>query len=117
VNSSALTNNPDYPSGHTIFSWTAGSVLAEVVPDRAAQIMVRARAFGENRVVCGLHSPSAVEGGRVIATALVAALHASAAFRADLEAVRTEVAALRASSPAVPASCTTEAAVVAVTPY
>jgi acid phosphatase (class A) len=117
VNSSSLVSNPDYPSGHTIFSWTVGSILAEVEPDRAADIMIRARAYGENRVVCGLHNASAVEGGRIIGTALVAALHASATFRADLDAVRTEIATVRASAPAMPASCTAEAAMAGVTPY
>jgi acid phosphatase (class A) len=118
VNTASVANSPDYPSGHTIFGWTVGSILAELEPDRAADIMVRARAFGESRVVCGLHNASAVEGGRIIASAMVAALHGSPAFRADLEGVRTEIAALRAGAPVKPpVSCAAEAATVANSPY
>jgi acid phosphatase (class A) len=117
VNSVPLANNSDYPSGHTVLGWTVGSILAEVEPDRAADILVRARAFGENRVVCGVHTASAVEGGRMIAAALVAALHGSASFRSDLEAVRTESAVARESAPAAPASCAAEAATLSKTPY
>jgi acid phosphatase (class A) len=118
VSPATVENSADYPSGHAIFSWTVGSILAELEPDRATGIMVRARAFGESRVVCGLHNASAVEGGRIIATAMVAALHGSATFRADLETVRTELAALRAAaSTKPPASCATEAAALAANPY
>ncbi len=117
VNRASVDSSPDYPSGHTIFGWTVGSILAEIEPDRATDILVRARAYGESRVVCGVHNASAVEGGRIIAAALVDALHGSAAFRDDLKAVRTEIAALRAAAPAVPASCAAEAAVLATSPY
>ena len=48
-------------------------ILAELEPDRASDILVRARAYGESRVVCGVHNASAVEGGRIIAAAMVAA--------------------------------------------
>src|SRR4051812_29279687 len=36
----------DYPSGHVTFSWTLGLILAELAPDRATDVLVRARAFG-----------------------------------------------------------------------
>jgi acid phosphatase (class A) len=117
VNRASVANSPDYPSGHTIFGWAVGSILAELEPDHASDILVRARAYGESRVVCGLHNASAVEGGRIIAAAMVAALHGSAAFRTDLEAVRTEIAALRAGSPTVPASCAAQAATLSKAPY
>lgn len=100
----------DYPSGHVTFSWSEALVLAELAPDRATQILVRARAFGESRLVCGVHNMSAVEAGRTNGSALVAALHGSAEFRADLEAARKEIAAVRASGPAPdPAQCAKEA--------
>jgi acid phosphatase (class A) len=117
VNAASLANNPDYPSGHTIFGWTTGLILAELEPDRAADIMVRARGYGENRVVCGLHNASAVEAGQIIAAALVAALHGSAAFRGDLEAARTEIVGLRAGVPTAAPSCEAEAAALATSPY
>ena len=85
-----------YPSGHTHVGWAFGLVLAELAPDLATPIFQRARVFGESRVVCGVHTVSDIEGGRVNASMTVAALHANAEFKADLEAARLELAALRA---------------------
>jgi acid phosphatase (class A) len=109
--SGAIKDSYDYPSGHVTFSWSEGLILAELAPDRATDILVRARAFGESRMVCGVHNMSAVEAGRTNAAALVAALHGSAEFRSDLEAARQEVAAARKAGPAPdPAQCAKEAA-------
>jgi acid phosphatase (class A) len=114
----SLAASPDYPSGHNTWSWAVGLIFAELAPDRAAPILTRARAFGENRLVCGVHSLSAVESGRDNGAILVAALHGSPAFRADMEAARAEVAAARAQGPAPdPASCAREAAMMAKSPY
>jgi acid phosphatase (class A) len=99
ANTTNLANNSDYPSAHTVYGWSWGLVLAELVPGRATDIMIRARAFGESRVVCGLHNASAIEAGRMIAGSVAAALHGNAAFRSDLEAARTEIAGLRAAEP------------------
>ena len=112
----ALENSPDYPSSHSTLGWTTGLILAELVPDRATEILSRARAYGESRIVCGVHNNSAVEVGRVIAGAVVAALHGSAAFRRDLEAARAEVARLRPAQ-GRSAECSAELAAVAVSPY
>ena len=95
----ALAASYSYPSGHSTYGWAAGLVLAEIEPDRATQILARARAFGESRVVCGVHYVSDVEAGRTNGAALVAALHAKLEFRADLDAARRELAALRATAP------------------
>jgi acid phosphatase (class A) len=114
----ALAASPDYPSGHATWGWSAGLVMAELAPDRASDILVRARAFGDSRVVCGVHTMSAVEAGRLNATAVVAALHGSPEFRSDLDAARREVAAARRAGPAPdPAACAQEAALTAKTPY
>ena len=100
----------DYPSGHNTFSWAVGLILAELVPDRATDILVRARAFGESRLVCGVHNMSAVETGRTNGSILVAALHSSPEFRADLDTARQEIAAARKAGPAPdPAACAKEA--------
>ena len=100
----------DYPSGHNTYSWAVGLVLAELVPDRATEILVRARAYGESRLICGVHNMSAVEAGRTNGSILVAGLHGSAEFRSDLDAARTELAAARKAGPAPsPAACAKEA--------
>jgi acid phosphatase (class A) len=109
----------DYPSGHASWGWIMGLVLAELAPDRATAILQRARAYGESRVVCGVHNASAIEAGRTMASAVLAAQHGSAAFRADLEAARQELAAIRAPAEAGPdpAACQAESALTARTPY
>jgi acid phosphatase (class A) len=115
--SADLTRNPDYPSGHATWGWTIGLLLAELAPDRATPILSRARAFGESRVVCGVHNASAVEAGQMNAAALVAALHGEAAFRADLDGARAEMTALRGGPEPEPRACALEAALTAHRPW
>jgi acid phosphatase (class A) len=88
-----LAKSYDYPSGHTTRGWTEGLILAELLPDRATPILSRARAYGESRLVCRVHNMSAVEAGRIGATATMDAVRATAAYQADLAAARTELAA------------------------
>lgn len=110
--------SPDYPSGHVTYGWTVGLILAELAPDRATEILIRARAYGESRMICGVHTMSAVESGRTNASALVAGLHGSAAFRSDLEGVRAELNQARAAGPApAPAACAAEAELTKGSPY
>lgn len=114
----SLAKSPDYPSGHTTLSWTVGMVLAEMEPERATEILTRARAYGESRIVCGVHTLSAVEAGRTAGASTVAALHGSPEFRADLEAARAELAALRASAPKPETDvCLVENTLVSKSPY
>lgn len=116
--SASLAASPDYPSGHATWGWTVGLILAELLPDRSTEILSRARAFGESRLVCGVHNMSAVESGRTNGSILVAGLHGSPAFRADMEAARKELEALRktAAKPD-PAKCAAEAELIAKSPY
>ena len=116
--SDALAKSPDYPSGHNAWGWTIGLLMAEAAPDRATEVLSRARAFGEGRLVCGVHNLSSVEAGRLNGSIVVAALHGQEAFRKDFEAVRKEVAAARKAGPAPdPAACAKEAEIVAKSPY
>jgi acid phosphatase (class A) len=108
--SGPIKDSFDYPSGHNTYSWAVGLILAELVPERATEILVRARAFGESRLICGVHNMSAVEAGRANGSILVAALHSSPEFRADMDAARQELAAARKTGPAPdPAACAKEA--------
>jgi acid phosphatase (class A) len=90
-----------YPSGHATLGWAYALVLAELAPDRAAEILARGRVFGESRVACGVHYPTDIEAGRTNGASLIAVLHANPDFRADLEKARAEVAAARKSADAV----------------
>jgi acid phosphatase (class A) len=94
-----LMKSASYPSGHTTASWSYGLILAELFPDKASAILARARSYGESRVICGVHTVSDIEAGRVNASAVIAALHGNPGFQADLGAAKAEVAALRRSPP------------------
>lgn len=116
--SEALRQSYDYPSGHSTWGWAVGLILAELEPDRADKILFRARAFGESRLVCGVHSFSAVEAGRVNASILVSALHGEAAFRRDLQAARREIGDARRRGPAPdPKVCKAEADILGSSSY
>ena len=103
----------DYPSGHASLGWTAGLVIAQLAPDHATPVLARGRAYGESRVVCGVHNMSAVEAGRTNAAGVFAALQGSDEYRAALDKARAELAAARAAG-GVPdaAACTKEAELV-----
>ena len=112
----ALRKSASYPSGHAAAGWAWALILAEVVPDRAGPILRRGYQFGLSRVVCGVHWLSDVDTGRTVGAAAVARLHADAAFRAELELARAELAraASRAASGAKDA-CQAESAALATT--
>jgi acid phosphatase (class A) len=112
--SDALARSYDYPSGHASAGWVEGLMLASLAPDRAGPILRRARAYGESRIVCGVHNWSAVEAGRTNGAAVFAALQGSADFQAAMTRARTEVATARGSG-ARPdaAACAREAALTA----
>jgi peptidylprolyl isomerase len=81
-----------YPSGHSAYGWTTALVLAEVLPARAAALKKRAAEYAESRVICGVHFPTDVEGGRLLAEATVAKLKATSAFLADVARAKAEFA-------------------------
>ena len=92
----ALIANGDYPSGHTAHGWGFALLMAELLPDRAQAILARGRDYGNSRWICGSHSQSAVEGGYMAASAIVAREHGNAAFRHDMAAAAEELAHYRA---------------------
>lgn len=91
-----LSGNGSYPSGHAAVGWTWALILAELALDRVDAILERGRAFGESRIVCGMHWQSDIDAGRIVGAGVVARLHADPAFRADLEAAGAELNAVRA---------------------
>jgi acid phosphatase (class A) len=111
VPSEDFAKSGSYPSGHAASGWLYALLLAEIDPEHADAIVARGRAFGESRVVCGVHYLSDIEGGRLTAAALVAALHGAPQFETDVAAARAELTTLRASGGAKPpASCEAEGA-------
>jgi acid phosphatase (class A) len=80
-----------YPSGHSTWAYMTGLVLADMVPERRAQILERAAEFAHNRTVAGVHYPSDVVAGRLAGTALATLLFDCPPFERDEAAARTEL--------------------------
>ena len=107
-----LRGNGAYPSGHAALGYGTGLVLASLMPERAATLLARGKAFAASRAACNVHWTSDVEAGETIAAATFARLQADEAFRADWAAARAELAAL-AAQPVDPTQCAREQAALA----
>jgi acid phosphatase (class A) len=101
-------NDGSYPSARGAVGWAYALVLAMVRPDRKGPILKRGLEFGQSRVVCGLEWQSDVDAARTLGTDVVARTQNVAAFKADLEEARKEVAARLAAGEKAPSSCKTE---------
>ena len=98
-----------YPSGHSSIGWAWALVLAEIAPDRVNAVLARGLAYGQSRVVCGVHWTSDVEAGRVVGASVVSRLHADPVFSAQLAAARKEIEGVRAAGLKSPLDCAAEA--------
>ncbi|HLZ18891.1 MAG TPA: phosphatase PAP2 family protein [Smithellaceae bacterium] len=108
-----LAKDGSYPSGHTAIGWTWALILAEIAPERADAILSRGFAYGQSRVICGVHWQSDVNAGRVLAAAVVAKLHSDPVFRAQLSAAKKEWAAAKAKGLKPSGDCKAETAALA----
>ena len=79
-----------YPSGHTMRSWTAALILAEINPAAAEAIFTRAWQCGESRVISGAHWQSDVDVTRLAASIGFSRLQTSDAFCAQMENAKGE---------------------------
>ncbi|HEY2555280.1 MAG TPA: phosphatase PAP2 family protein, partial [Candidatus Cybelea sp.] len=93
----AAKRRGSYPSGHAAFAAAAAVVLAQAVPCKRAEIFKQARAFGQNRIILGLHYPSDVVAGWTSGTLAAYAMMQDAQFQHDLAAAKAE---LRGACPA-----------------
>jgi acid phosphatase (class A) len=88
------SNAASYPSGHATNGFAAALLIAEVMSgprtNRGAIIMARGIRYGDNRVVCGVHHPSDVEAGRILAREVYRAVHDNLDFKADLDCAKIE---------------------------
>ena len=111
----ALAKDGSYPSGHSALGWAWALVLSEVDPDRATALFARGYAFGQSRVICGVHWQSDVDTGRVMGAATVARLHSDSTFLAQVAAAKAELQAARNQGVHASGDCKAEAA--ALAPY
>jgi len=111
--SDARAKPDSYPSGHASIGWAWSLTLAEVAPERADAILARGIAFGQSRVVCGVHYRSDVEAGRIVGAATVARLHSDPVYTAQVALARKEFEAARAAGARSPLDCAAEASALA----
>ncbi len=104
----ALAANGDYPSGHTANGMAFALLMTELLPDRATALLARGREYGESRRLCGSHSASAVQGGLLAASAVVAAAHTAPDFRDDMIDARREILIVQNEAAASKAGMTSD---------
>jgi acid phosphatase (class A) len=88
-----LSKSGSYPSGHATVGTLMGIELANMLPEKRAQIMARAWEFGHNRVVGGIHYPSDIEMGRISGTVIAQTISTHPDFKEDFEAAKAELRA------------------------
>jgi len=109
-----LEHDGSYPSGHAATGWAWALMLGEISPRQIDAILARGRAFGESRNVCNVHWHSDVMQGHFMGAGTVARLHADATFRADLEAAREDLEAVRRKGLKPSRDCDAEASAMAL---
>ena len=106
----ALAKDGSYPSGHAALGWAWALALAGIAPDRADAVLQRGHAFGQSRVICGVHWQSDVDQGRVMGAAALARLQSDATFQSQSALARQEMQAARAKGAQSPLNCAAEKA-------
>jgi acid phosphatase (class A) len=80
-----------YPSGHSMAGYLGAYTMAQIVPEKAQEILARADEYAQHRIVCAVHYPTDIREGRVVALELFGYLLAQPRFQKDLAAARSEV--------------------------
>jgi acid phosphatase (class A) len=88
-----LSKSGSYPSGHATVGTLMGIELANMLPEKRAEIMARAWEFGQNRVVGGIHYPSDIEMGRISGTVIAQTISSHPDFKQEFEAAKSELRA------------------------
>ena len=104
--------NKSYPSRHNAIGMAWALILTEISPEQTDAILARGRAFGVSRMICNVHWHSDTLQGRYMGAYTVASLHADPKFRADLEAAKTELEAVRAKGLKATRDCKAEVAAI-----
>ncbi|MEO5960633.1 MAG: phosphatase PAP2 family protein [Opitutaceae bacterium] len=81
-----------YPSGSALQAFVWAEILADLFPEKKEDVMARAHRVAWGRVIGGVHFPSDLVAGRVLAEAFLKECDKSRAFRDALEMSRREIA-------------------------
>lgn len=82
-----------YPSGHASFGALMAIELSGMVPEKRAELFARGWDIGWSRILGGVHYPSDLEAGRMLAEVIANELTQSPRFRADFATARAELRA------------------------
>lgn len=85
-----LEQSTSYPSGHATWGMCTATVLADVFPDHAKEILALGKQFGEDREVGGVHYPTDVAAGQKLGAQIGAMLLANPEFQAEIHKVQDE---------------------------
>ena len=80
-----------YPSGHATFGYTTAVLLANMLPEKRAEIFARADLYAQHRIVMGAHFPSDLEAGKLAGTVIAAQILRDAQWQGDYNAARREL--------------------------
>ena len=91
-------NEGSYPSGHTVFGWTAALLLSDIntSPKAMEALLARGYEFGQSRVIAGYHWQSDVDAGRMAGNVLYQLIRNHERFIGQLEKARAEFKAKQA---------------------
>jgi len=85
-----LRGEGSYPSGHSLRGWTISLLLAQIAPQRAAEIFSRGWDYCNSRVIVGAHWQSDVDASRTAASIGFCALQGSEEFIAQMKKAQQE---------------------------
>ncbi len=86
-----LDKTPSYPSGHATAGTVMAILLANMLPEKKAEIYKRGWEYAQNRVIGGVHYRSDVEAGRISGTVIAAFLLKDKKFAKQMEAAKAEL--------------------------
>jgi acid phosphatase (class A) len=78
-----------YPSGHSGWGWLSAQIIARAEPSYTLPLLARGRDYGLSRAICGVHYPSDVEVGRIVADTVLARLDNDAEYQRLLAATKS----------------------------
>jgi acid phosphatase (class A) len=88
-----LQASPSFPSGHAANGMMYALVLSDIVPEYRDKFLARGMEFGDHRVLLGVHFPSDVAAGRLIASKIYAAISQQPGYKAAIADAKTEFTA------------------------
>jgi acid phosphatase (class A) len=80
-----------YPSGHTTYGTLVGIALADMIPEKKAEIFARTEDYGFSRMVAGLHYRSDLLASRMAGTAMMLIMMKNEKFKSEAAAVKAEL--------------------------